>query len=37
MSPLKSLGLPIEDLAAAEYVYRRALERRVGTTLPFSV
>ena len=33
----KSLGLPIEDLAAAEYVYRRALERRVGTVVPFSV
>ena len=32
----KSLGLPIEDLAAAEHVYRRALERRVGTIVPFS-
>jgi ornithine cyclodeaminase len=33
----KSLGLPVEDLAAAEYVYRRALERKVGTAVPFSV
>ena len=27
----KSLGLAVEDLAAAELVYRRALEQRRGT------
>jgi ornithine cyclodeaminase/alanine dehydrogenase-like protein (mu-crystallin family) len=31
----KSLGLPVEDLAAAEYVYRRALETGMGTIVPF--
>jgi ornithine cyclodeaminase/alanine dehydrogenase-like protein (mu-crystallin family) len=31
----KSLGLPIEDLAAAEYLYRRALETGRGTIVPF--
>lgn len=31
----KSLGLPVEDLAAAEYVYRRALEIGMGTIVPF--
>lgn len=31
----KSLGLPIEDVAAAEYIYRRAVETGVGTTVPF--
>lgn len=31
----KSLGLGIEDLAAAYHVYRRGIERGVGTTLEF--
>jgi ornithine cyclodeaminase/alanine dehydrogenase-like protein (mu-crystallin family) len=31
----KSLGLPVEDLAAAEYLYRRALETGTGTIVPF--
>jgi ornithine cyclodeaminase/alanine dehydrogenase-like protein (mu-crystallin family) len=29
----KSLGLAIEDLAAAHFIYRNALEQNVGTTL----
>jgi ornithine cyclodeaminase len=31
----KSLGLAIEDLASAEYVYRQAKERQVGTWVEF--
>jgi ornithine cyclodeaminase len=31
----KSLGLPVEDVAAAEYIYRRAVETGRGTTVPF--
>ena len=31
----KSLGLGVEDLAAAELVYRRARERGGGTEVPF--
>jgi ornithine cyclodeaminase/alanine dehydrogenase-like protein (mu-crystallin family) len=30
-----SLGLAVEDLAAAEYLYRRALEEGVGSVVPF--
>lgn len=29
----KSLGLAVEDLASAQYVYRRALERHIGTSV----
>jgi ornithine cyclodeaminase len=29
----KSLGLAVEDLAAAHYVYRKALEKKVGTVV----
>jgi ornithine cyclodeaminase/alanine dehydrogenase-like protein (mu-crystallin family) len=29
----KSLGLAVEDLAAAEYVYRQAREEGVGTAV----
>ncbi len=32
----KSLGLAAEDLGAAEYLYRRALETGVGTRVPFA-
>jgi ornithine cyclodeaminase len=31
----KSLGLAVEDLASAEYVYRQAKERQVGTWVEF--
>jgi ornithine cyclodeaminase/alanine dehydrogenase-like protein (mu-crystallin family) len=31
----KSLGLPVEDVAAAEHLYRRALETGLGSTVPF--
>jgi ornithine cyclodeaminase len=31
----KSLGLPVEDAAAADYVYRKAVERGVGVAAPF--
>jgi ornithine cyclodeaminase/alanine dehydrogenase-like protein (mu-crystallin family) len=31
----KSLGLAVEDLAAAEYVVRRAQETGTGTTVEF--
>jgi ornithine cyclodeaminase/alanine dehydrogenase-like protein (mu-crystallin family) len=31
----KSVGLPVEDAAAAEYVYRRAVEEGVGTRVGF--
>jgi len=31
----KSLGLAIEDLAAAHYVYQQALEKGIGTSVPF--
>lgn len=31
----KSLGIAIEDLAAAHYVYRRALETGAGVSVPF--
>ncbi len=33
----KSLGLPVEDLAAAAYVYQRARATGMGTVVPFSV
>jgi ornithine cyclodeaminase/alanine dehydrogenase-like protein (mu-crystallin family) len=29
----KSLGLAVEDLAAAEFVHRQAVEQSVGTTV----
>jgi len=32
----KSVGLAIEDLAAADYIYRKALERGVGTKVDFN-
>jgi ornithine cyclodeaminase len=35
LTVFKSLGLAVEDLAAAEYVVRRARERGVGTTVEF--
>jgi ornithine cyclodeaminase len=35
LTVFKSLGLAIEDLAAAEYVVRRAAETGVGTTVEF--
>ncbi|MFQ5740165.1 MAG: ornithine cyclodeaminase family protein [Acidobacteriota bacterium] len=31
----KSLGLAVEDLAAADYIYRKALERGAGTEVEF--
>jgi ornithine cyclodeaminase/alanine dehydrogenase-like protein (mu-crystallin family) len=31
----KSLGLAVEDLAAAEYVYRQAQAQQVGTWVEF--
>ena len=31
----KSVGLPVEDAAAAEHVYRRAVQRSMGTRLAF--
>ncbi len=31
----KSVGLAVEDLAAAEHLYRRAREKRVGTWVAF--
>lgn len=31
----KSLGIAVEDLAAAQFLYRRALEKRVGARAPF--
>ncbi len=31
----KALGLAVEDLAAAEYVYRQAKEKRIGTWVDF--
>jgi len=31
----KSLGLAVEDLASAEYVYRKAQEKKVGTWVEF--
>ena len=31
----KSLGLPVEDLAAAEHLYRRALETGIGSDVEF--
>lgn len=31
----KSLGLAVEDLAAAEYIYRKALEKNLGTWVEF--
>ena len=31
----KSLGLAVEDLAAAEYVYRKAQEQQIGTWVEF--
>jgi ornithine cyclodeaminase len=30
-----SLGLAVEDLAAAEYLYRRARSEGVGAVVPF--
>ena len=35
LTVFKSLGLAVEDLAAAEYVVRRALETGAGTTVEF--
>ncbi len=35
LTVFRSLGLAVEDLAAAEYVVRRARERGVGTEVPF--
>jgi ornithine cyclodeaminase len=35
LTVFKSLGLAVEDLAAAEYVVRRARERGVGTSVEF--
>lgn len=35
LTVFKSLGLAVEDLAAAEYVYTRALEEGVGTAVPW--
>jgi len=35
LTVFKSLGLAVEDLAAAELVVRRARERGVGTEIPF--
>jgi ornithine cyclodeaminase/alanine dehydrogenase-like protein (mu-crystallin family) len=35
LTVFKSLGLAVEDLAAAEYVVRRAQETRTGTTVEF--
>lgn len=32
----KSLGLAVEDLAAAHYVYTQALSRNVGTWVEFN-
>ena len=34
VSVFKSLGLAVEDLAAARFVVDRALEQGVGTTVP---
>jgi len=31
----KSLGLAVEDLAAAEYVYRKAKEKNLGLSVEF--
>ena len=31
----KSVGLPVEDLAAAEYIYHRAQESGMGASVPF--
>lgn len=31
----KSLGIAVEDLAAAQFLYRRALERGLGARVPF--
>jgi ornithine cyclodeaminase/alanine dehydrogenase-like protein (mu-crystallin family) len=31
----KSLGLAVEDLAAAEYVYRKAQEKNLGVRIEF--
>jgi ornithine cyclodeaminase len=35
LTVFKSLGLAVEDLAAAEYVVRRAAETGTGTTVEF--
>ena len=35
LTVFKSLGLAVEDLAAAEHVYRRARETGAGTAVPF--
>jgi ornithine cyclodeaminase len=35
LTVFKSLGLAVEDLAAAEHVYARALEAGAGTAVPF--
>jgi ornithine cyclodeaminase/alanine dehydrogenase-like protein (mu-crystallin family) len=35
LTVFRSLGLAVEDLAAAEYVVRRARERGVGVEVPF--
>jgi ornithine cyclodeaminase/alanine dehydrogenase-like protein (mu-crystallin family) len=31
----KSLGLAVEDMAAAEYVYRKAQEKNLGVRVEF--
>jgi ornithine cyclodeaminase/alanine dehydrogenase-like protein (mu-crystallin family) len=35
LTVFKSLGLAVEDLAAAEYVVRRAEEEGIGAEVPF--
>ena len=35
LTVFRSLGLAVEDLAAAEYVVRRAREQGVGVEVPF--
>jgi ornithine cyclodeaminase len=35
LTVFRSLGLAVEDLAAAEYVVRRARESGVGVEVPF--
>jgi ornithine cyclodeaminase/alanine dehydrogenase-like protein (mu-crystallin family) len=35
ITSFKSLGLAVEDLAAAEYLYRKAMQSKVGTPVEF--
>jgi ornithine cyclodeaminase/alanine dehydrogenase-like protein (mu-crystallin family) len=35
LTVFKSLGLAVEDLAAAEHVYARAVSENVGTVVAF--